>query len=101
MSGEVLALSLTLVVHLAGAAALIGLLLHTDGADWRSWWPRDDDDGPGPPEPDAPRPLGPGGDTAKPARARLRESGRLADAYPPHQRRPAREPEREREPAGR
>ena len=97
MSGEVLALSLTVVVHLAGAATLIGLLLSNDEIDWRSWWPRDDD-GRDPPEPDEPRPLGPGGDTATPARARLREPGRLADAYPPHERRPAREPEREREP---
>ena len=85
---EVLALTLTVVVHLVGLATLVAVLLHNDDIDWRSWWPRDDDDGrggpgapPHPPLPDAAR-----------ARARMREPARLGDAYPPRERRPAREP---------
>jgi hypothetical protein len=93
---EVLALTLTVLVHFVGLGALIYVLLHNEGVDWRSWWPNDDDGGHGPSEPDAPHGPPPLGD-ATPARTRLREPGRIADAYPPAPRRPAREPERERE----
>jgi hypothetical protein len=97
---EVLALSLTVLVHFVGLGALVLVIVHNDGIDWRSWWPRDDrGDGPDePPPPDGPGPL-PLAD-AGPGRARLREPGRLADAYPPPPRRPqhvpAPDPDRER-----
>ncbi len=68
---------------------------------WRP--PEDEDDGGGgggSPEPDAPRPTG--GlplERSEPARVRLREPGRLADAHPfpirRHEHPPQREPERE------
>jgi hypothetical protein len=91
VSGEVIALTLTVAVHFVGAGVLIGLLFQGEDVDWRSWWPRDDDGGPPRPEgpPDLPMP------GAAPSNARLRESARLADAYPRPERRPAREPERE------
>jgi len=93
---EVLALSLTVLVHFIGLGALVFVLFANDGIDWRSWWPNDDDDGRGPFEPDAPRRPGPPLADAAPGRARLRERGRLADAYPPAARRSAREPARRR-----
>ena len=86
-----LALSLTVLVHFIGLGALVYVLLHNDGLDWRSWWPSDDD-GPDPPAPDRPRPPLP---DAGPGRARLREPGRLADAYPSAARRPEHVPQRE------
>jgi hypothetical protein len=92
VSGEVLALTLTVAVHFIGAGLLIGALVHNEDVDWRSWWPRDDD-GHGPRSPDGPPELPMPG--AAPAPARLRDSARLADAYPRPQRRPAKEPERE------
>ena len=90
---EVLALSLTVLVHFIGLGALVFVLFANDGIDWRSWWPDDDDDGRGPPAPEPPRPPLP---DATPGRARLREPGRLADAYPPAARRPDHVPARER-----
>lgn len=93
MSGEIVALGLTVAVHVVGAVALVAVLLRDGDGDWRSWWPRDDD-GRGPEQPDgpAPAPAGDGGlplPGATPARSRLREGARLGDAYP----RPARRPE--------
>ncbi len=95
MTGEVLALLLTLLAHVVGGLVLIASIVRSSGADWRSLWPRDDDGGgsDGPPAP-APRPAAPGGgglplpDAAQPAH-RLRERERLAGAYP----RPSRRPE--------
>src|SRR4051812_28454639 len=101
MSGEVLALLLTFMVHVIGACVLVAVLLRGSDVDWRGWWPRDDDDGPADPEPEAPQPTG--GDAlplpdAAPARVRLREPGRLGDGYPRPERRPVREPAPEHEP---
>ena len=97
MSGEVLALTLTVAVHFVGAGLLIGLLFRGEDVDWRSWWPRDDD-GRGPRRPEGPPELPMPG--ARPSRARLREEGeRIAGAYPRPERRPVHEPGREREPA--
>ena len=103
VTSEALALLLTLVVHVVGAGALIFVLVRNDGFDWRSWWPSDDDDGPGPPkpeEPDAPSPSGDGAPLpdAAPAPVRLRHPARLADAYPRPARRPSHVPAPEREP---
>jgi hypothetical protein len=94
---------LTVGVHFVGAIALIGLLLSSSDGDWRSWWPRDDDDR-GPETPDAPAPRGPGGDNvplpdAAPARVRRREPARLGEGYPRPARRPVHPPTPEREPA--
>ena len=90
---ELVALALTVLVHFVGLGALVFVLFQGENVDWRSWWPRDDDDGPGPPTPVGPPPL----PDAAPGRARLRESGRLADAYPPPARRPAHAPAPARE----
>ena len=98
MSKEVLALALTVAVHFVGAGLLIGLLFRGEDADWRSWWPRDDD-GRGPRDPQGPPDLPLPG--ARPSRARLRDEGeRIAGAYARPDRRPAHEPapQREREP---
>ena len=88
---EAVALALTVIVHFVGLIALVGVLLRADGTTWRDIWPRDDDGGrPRSPEPPPPLPL----PDAEQARARLREPGRLQDAYPRPERRPAREPDR-------
>jgi hypothetical protein len=96
---EVLALALTLLVHVIGMAALVWALLADDESrpDWRGWWPGGDDE-PEPPEPPKPRGGLPLPD-AEPSRVRLRESGRLADARTRPSRRPEHAPERPREPA--
>jgi hypothetical protein len=93
MTGEVIALLLTVVVHILGALVLIGVIAKNSGADPFSWWPRDDE-GPGGTDldhrPNAPEP-GDGGlpmPGAGPAPVRLRQPDRLADAYG----RPARRP---------
>jgi hypothetical protein len=107
---EVVAIVLTLVVHVLGAAVLVAVLLDGEKIDWRgTLFPRDDD-GPGPgfdpppapPEPDgggilAPAPL----PDAAPSPVRLREPGRIGESYPRPTRRPAHPPERTpaREPA--
>jgi hypothetical protein len=101
VTGEVLALTLTVVVHIIGAAGLVAVIVRNEEVDWRSWWPRDDD---GPAGPEAPEPPPAGGDRlplpgAAPSGVRLREPGRLADGYPRPSRRPAHAPEPEREPA--
>jgi hypothetical protein len=101
VSKEVLALSLTVLVHVIGMGALVWALLLDDDSrpDWRGWWPGDDD--PADPGPSGP----PGGDLplpdAEPSTVRMRESGRLADRRrwpvrrPEHP--PRRVPARERE----
>jgi hypothetical protein len=101
---EILAIGLTLLVHIVGLIALVWMLLldPDDRPDWRDWWPRDEDDGPREPSP-APR----GGDIplrdAVPSAVRLREPARVGDAHPRPARRPAHPPERvpERTPAAR
>ena len=97
MSKEVAALALTVLVHFIGLGALIYALVSDDEQrpDWRSWWPRDDED------PREPGPTGrPSGDglplrDAEPSSVRLREPGRLADGHPRPARRPAHAPRRE------
>jgi hypothetical protein len=92
---EVLALALTLFVHVVGMLALIWALFLDDDdnrPDWRGWFRLDDDT---PPEPQR----GPSGDLlplpdAKPSRVRLREPGRAADLLPRPPRRPAHAPDR-------
>jgi hypothetical protein len=98
---EVLALGLTVLVHVIGLAALVWLLLSADEnrPDFRGWWPRDDEPEPEPP----PAPSGGGGlplPDAQPASVRLREPGRLSDRRGAPARRPAHRPP-EREPAQR
>jgi hypothetical protein len=96
MGKEVLALGLTLVVHVLGACALIGVLVKGEGGSLRDWWPHDEDDdgrGPGRDRPsgsEGPR----GGDglplpDAVPSSVRLRDAERLAERYPRRERRPA------------
>lgn len=103
MTREVLALGLTLLVHVLGAGVLIGVIARGSGADLRGWWPTDDDGGGGPgldPRPVEPKPGGglPLPD-AQQAPVRLRRPERLADAYPRPARRPAHSPEPARVPA--
>jgi hypothetical protein len=106
---EIVALGLTLVVHVLGAGVLVWNLLDGEGFDWHVLWPRDDDGrGRGDePEADEPRPGG-GGVTltppplpdAAPSAVRLREPGRIAAGHPRPARRPEHAPERPRVPAG-
>jgi hypothetical protein len=104
VSLEVVAILLTLVVHILGAMVLVAVLLDGEKIDWRStFFPRDDNGGPprwDPPEPDpspsdSDLPL----PTSEPARFRLRRKG--TPAYPRPTRRPTHAPERspDREPA--
>jgi hypothetical protein len=104
---QIAALTLTVVVHVIGAIALIWAMLDRDdrSSGLRGWWPRDDPGDP-PPEP-GPAPSGDGDRAplplsgAAPSPVRLREPGRVGDGYPrpPRRpdhpdRRPARTPER-------
>jgi hypothetical protein len=107
VSLEVVAIVLTLVAHVLGAAVLVAVLLDGEQIDWRgTLFPRDDD-GPGPgfDDPPPPPPSGDGGHTplpdATPSAVRLREPGRIGESYPRPARRPAHTPERTpaREPA--
>jgi hypothetical protein len=101
---EILAIGITLIVHVLGLVALVWTLLldQEDRPDWRDWWPRDEDDRPLQPSP-SPR----GGDLplrdAVPSAVRLREPARVADAHQRPARRPVHPPERvpERTPAAR
>ncbi len=95
MTKEVLALGLTVLVHVIGMAALVWALLIDDDnrPDWRGWWPGGDDDEPSAPPPKGPRDGLPLPD-AEPSKVRMREPGRLADALPRPARRPAHAPER-------
>lgn len=97
VSKEMLALGLTIVVHVLGIAALVWALVldNDDRPDWRGWLRFDDGDDP----PEAPRPVlprGPGGMLPLPDAAqsdvRLREPGRLADERPLPPRRPEHPP---------
>jgi hypothetical protein len=106
MPKEVLAIGLTLVVHILGLVALIWALLlneEEERPDWRGWWPGGEDDAPLDPPPSPSRggdlPLG----NAQPSAVRLREPARLGDAHRRPPRRPVHPPERvpEREPVGR
>ena len=107
MTLEVVAILLTLVVHVLGAIVLVMVLLDGEKIDWRgTLWPRDDDGGPGPDfDPPAPDPSPSGTGTplpdAAPSTVRLREPGRIREGYPKPARRPAHVPERapSREPA--
>jgi hypothetical protein len=92
---EVLALALTVLVHVIGMAALVWALLLDDEnrPDWRGWWPGGDDEPPAP----ASTPPDRGGlplPDAQPSAVRLREPGRLADGHPRPARRPEHAPER-------
>ncbi|WP_354701888.1 hypothetical protein DSM112329_02227 [Paraconexibacter sp. AEG42_29] len=97
---EIIALVLTVVVHIIGAGALIWGMIDRDDPDrgsWRDWWPKDDrgDDGPGPVAPE-PQPQGglvvPVLPESRPAPARVREGGRIGDLTPRPARRPAHPP---------
>ena len=95
MSKEILAIGLTLLVHIVGLVALIWALLldPEDRPDWRDWWPGGDDDrplDPSPPTRGGQLPLA----DAVPSALRLRERTRLGDGYPRPVRRPAHAPER-------
>jgi hypothetical protein len=106
---EIVALSLTLIVHVIGAGVLVWALLDGEGIDWRSLWPRDDDGGGGggPKQPSAEPDPGGGGVPLMPpllpdaatSAVRLREPGRIGEGYPRPARRPEHAPERPRVPA--
>ncbi|MEA2286783.1 MAG: hypothetical protein QOJ21_2826 [Solirubrobacteraceae bacterium] len=96
---EVIAIAITVLVHVLGLVALIWALLmdQEERPDWRGWWPGGDDDRPLDPSP-GPQggglPLG----IAVPSAVRLREPVRIAEAHPRPPRRPAHAPDRERVP---
>ncbi|MEA2269930.1 MAG: hypothetical protein QOC64_2540 [Solirubrobacteraceae bacterium] len=95
MTKEIVAIGLTLFVHVLGLVALIWALLlnEEERPDWRDWWPGGEDDAPVGPSP-APQGGGvPLGD-AQPSAVRLREPARLGDGYPNPERRPAHPPDR-------
>jgi hypothetical protein len=107
---EIVAIVLTLVVHVLGAGVLVWNLLDGEGFDWRTLWPRDDDGGGGgrPDPPSGPEPDGGGvparpdllpgwaGSVSAPSAVRLREPGRIGEGYPRPGRRPEHLPERPR-----
>ena len=95
MTKEILAIGITLLVHVIGLVALVWALLDgdQDRPDWRDWWPGHDDDVPREPSPV------PGGgglplSDARPSAVRLRQPARMAEGYPRRERRPAHAPER-------
>jgi hypothetical protein len=96
---EVIAIAITVLVHVLGLVVLIWALLldEEERPDWRGWWPGGEDDRPLTPSP-APRggdlPLG----TALPSAVRLREPARLGEGYARPGRRPAHAPGPERVP---
>jgi len=102
MSGPVLALLLTTLVHLIGMVFLLSLM-GREMLDVFRTAPRRDDDGGTPPADDpAPVPQGGGGGLPLPgaeqAPVRLREPGRLAEHYPRRPRRPDHAPQPQRVP---
>lgn len=102
MDGATAGFLLIGISHLVALIALVWMLLRNgDQSLDAGWFLGGGDDG----EPQPPRdPRKPGGDAlplpgAEPSAARLREPGRIADAYPPPARRPEHAPEREPLPA--
>jgi hypothetical protein len=96
---EIVALVLTVVVHLIGAGALIwGMIDHDDPerGSWRDWWPRDDRGDDGPSVDPGPRPSGGAVVPVLPQSSsppgRVREGGRIGDLTPRPARRPAHPP---------
>jgi hypothetical protein len=103
---EVIAIGLTLLVHVLGAIVLVWAILDGEQIDWRGvLWPKDDDGGGGPGfEPPVDSDDRPGGGSlplpnAAPSPVRLREPGRIAEKSPRPARRPAHAPSPERAPA--
>jgi hypothetical protein len=101
---EIVAITLTFVVHVAGAVALVWAMLGDEeksGGRRRGWWPGSGGDGP-PPRPQDPPPSGDRLDAlppdARPSRVRLREPGRIRDGYQRRPRRPEHAPEPTRTP---
>jgi hypothetical protein len=101
VSLEVVAIALTLVVHVLGAIVLVWALLDGEQVDWRgTLWPRDDNGGGGGGPGFEPPRSGDGGDgggtlplpDASPSPVRLREPGRIGEGYPRPARRPAHAP---------
>jgi hypothetical protein len=93
---EILALGITVLVHVVGLGALIWMLMlgEEQRPDWRSWWPGRDDERPS--GPTAPEPSG-GGiplPDGAPSAVRLRQPARLRTGYAAPARRPAHPPER-------
>jgi hypothetical protein len=101
---EILAIGITLLVHIVGLIALVWTLLldSQDRPDWRDWWPRDDDGGPEAPSP-APRGGGLPLAETRPSAVRLREPAHIGEGYGRPSRRPEHPPERvpDRAPAAR
>jgi hypothetical protein len=92
---EILAIGITLLVHVIALVALVWTLLGDaeDRPDWRDWWPGDDDDGPRDPSPD-PRGGGLPLTETVPSAVRLREPAPLRAGHPRPSRRPSHPPER-------
>lgn len=92
---EILAIGITLLVHVLALVALVWTLLSDseDRPDWRDWWPRDDDD-----RPRDPSPVPGGGDLpladTVPSAVRLRGPAPLGAGHPRPARRPSHPPER-------
>ncbi|MEA2320387.1 MAG: hypothetical protein QOD81_237 [Solirubrobacteraceae bacterium] len=95
MTKEIVAIALTLFVHVVGLVALIWALVlnEEERPDWRDWWPGGDDDMPLDPSPAPSRGGLPLAD-ALPSAVRLREPARVGDGYAKPARRPAHPPER-------
>lgn len=105
MDGATAGFLLIGISHIVALIALFWMLLRNGDSSLDAGWflGGGEDDG-GPREP--PEPSKPGGDAvplpdAEPSTARLREPGRIADAYAPPARRPEHVPEREPQPARR
>lgn len=101
MSGDVQLMLILAGMHLLGlvcaAALLLPALRGTQDLPPRTDHDSDEGWGHGPPRPPSPLDLPPGGlplPDAVPARVRLRDHRRLPELLPPHERRPAREPDR-------
>ena len=103
MGKETAALGLTLAVHVVAFGVLVWAMLGDEDSGWRSWWPRDERPGDDPPapQPDAPRRGGLPLPDADPAPGRLRtQHDRVAEPGGRRVRRPAHQPQRERDPIG-
>jgi hypothetical protein len=94
VDNEILAITLTFLVHVVGVGALVWHLFTQDDErpDWRGWFrPGEDPEPPAEPSPPPSRGGLPLPDAA-PARVRLREPALLADAHARPQLRPAHTP---------